>query len=62
MVPNAKHELIQQAVGFVQKLRKQDLEKVPGIAETLDWVRALCAMGQDVVPDDATRELESVSK
>ncbi len=52
MVPNANHKLVQLAVGFVQKLRKQDLEKVPGIAETLDWVRALCAMGQDVVPDD----------
>ena len=52
MVPEASHLLVQQAVGFVQKLRKQDLEKVPGIAETLDWVRVLCAMGQEVVPDD----------
>ena len=52
MVPEANHVLVQQAVSFVQKLRKQDLEKVPGIAETLDWVRVLCAMGQEVVPDD----------
>ncbi len=52
MVPQANHVLVQQAVSFVQKLRKQDLEKVPGIAETLDWVRVLCAMGQEVVPDD----------
>ena len=43
---------IQQAVTFVHKLRKQDLEKNPGIAETLDWVRALYAMGQENVPDD----------
>jgi MoxR-like ATPase len=52
MVPEAGHVLVQQAVSFVQKLRKQDLEKVPGIAETLDWVRVLCAMGLEVVPDD----------
>ncbi len=52
LVPEANHVLVQQAVSFVQKLRKQDLEKVPGIAETLDWVRVLCAMGQDSVPDD----------
>ena len=52
MVPDANLVLVQQAVSFVQKLRKQDLEKVPGIAETLDWVRVLCAMGQDSVPDD----------
>ena len=52
MVPEANHVLVQQAVSFVQKLRKQDLEKVPGIAETLDWVRVLYAMGQEVVPDD----------
>lgn len=52
LVPNAHLDLVQQAVTFVHKLRKQDLEKNPGIAETLDWVRALYAMGQDRVPDD----------
>ena len=52
LVPNAHVDLIQQAVTFVHKLRKHDLEKNPGIAETLDWVRALYAMGQDRVPDD----------
>ena len=52
LVPEANLLLVQQAVSFVQKLRKQDLEKVPGIAETLDWVRVLCAMKQDSLPDD----------
>ena len=52
LVPQANQLLVQQAVVFVQKLRKQDLEKVPGIAETLDWIRLLCAMGQESVPDD----------
>ena len=36
----------------MHKLRKQDLEKNPGIAETLDWVRVLYALGQESVPDD----------
>ena len=52
LVPQANQLLVQQAVVFVQQLRKQDLEKVPGIAETLDWIRLLCAMGQESVPDD----------
>jgi len=52
LVPEADLGLLQQAVGFVHKLRKQDLEKVPGIAETLDWVRALCAMGLRDLPDE----------
>ena len=51
-MPQANQLLVQQAVVFVQQLRKQDLEKVPGIAETLDWIRLLCAMGQESVPDD----------
>jgi MoxR-like ATPase len=28
-------------VGFIQSLRKQDLFKLPGIAETIDWASAL---------------------
>ncbi len=52
LVPEADLVLVQQAVAFVQRLRKQDLEKVPGIAETLDWVRALCALGRNDLPDE----------
>ncbi|MGB8337412.1 MAG: MoxR family ATPase [Burkholderiales bacterium] len=61
LVPEANLELVQQAVGFVQKLRKQDLEKTPGIAETLDWIRVLCAMDQKTVPDDPALILASLS-
>ena len=39
--PNAAHELSRQVVAFVQKLREQDLFKLPGIAETIDWTHAL---------------------
>src|SRR2546425_12028330 len=36
-VPGAGEELSRQIVGFVQKLRKVELFKLPGIAETIDW-------------------------
>jgi MoxR-like ATPase len=39
--PGAAPELSQAVVGFVQKLRKMDLFKLPGIAETIDWTEAL---------------------
>lgn len=37
--------LAEQIIGFVQTLRKEDLEKVPGIAETLDFAAALLGLG-----------------
>jgi MoxR-like ATPase len=40
-VPQASNELSRQVVGFVQKLRKVELFKLPGIAETIDWTEAL---------------------
>lgn len=40
-VPNAAGALSRQVVGFVQELRKRDLFKLPGIAETIDWTDAL---------------------
>lgn len=40
-VPGIGAKLSQQVVGFVQALRDQDLFKVPGVAETIDWATAL---------------------
>src|SRR5215467_4885662 len=40
-VPGIGAKLSQEVVGFVQALRKQDLFKSPGVAETLDWATAL---------------------
>jgi hypothetical protein len=37
--------LAQQVIGFVQKLREEELEKVPGIAEMLDFAAALMGLG-----------------
>lgn len=39
--PQASEKLSAEIVAFVQALRKQDLFKVPGVAETLDWATAL---------------------
>ncbi len=40
-MPDIEATLARQIVGFVQALRKENLEKVPGIAESLDWAAAL---------------------
>ena len=40
-VPGIGETLSRQVVGFVQALREQDLFKVPGVAETIDWATAL---------------------
>jgi len=52
LVPEAAGRLVEEAVAFVQRLRKQDLEKVPGVAETLDWVRVLFQLGHSGLPVD----------
>jgi len=40
-LPDAPGRLSQEIVGFVQTIRKEDLFKAPGVAETLDWASAL---------------------
>lgn len=40
-----EERLGRQIVGFVQALRREELEKVPGIAETLDFAAALMGLG-----------------
>lgn len=52
LVPEAATRLVEEAVAFVQRLRREDLEKVPGVAETLDWVRVLFHMGHGELPVD----------
>src|SRR5690242_5899001 len=39
--PGAAESLSREVVGFVQKLRGEDLFKLPGVAETIDWTQAL---------------------
>ncbi len=42
--PQASERLSRQVVVFVQELRRMDLYKLPGVAETIDWVTALVAL------------------
>jgi MoxR-like ATPase len=60
--PLAAGQLARQVVEFVQSVRRMDLQKKPGIAETLDWTAALLRMGISSLDDDgAERILETLS-
>jgi MoxR-like ATPase len=52
-VPGAPQRLSQEVVAFVQKLRGMDLFKAPGVAETIDWSRALVELDR-IALDPAT--------
>jgi MoxR-like ATPase len=45
-VPGVPERLAVQAAAFVTELRALDLAKLPGVAETIDWIQALVALGQ----------------
>ncbi len=42
--PEARETLSREIVAFVQKLRREDLFKRPGVAETIDWAKCLLAL------------------
>ena len=44
-LPGIEIRLACQVVSFVQRLRREELYKAPGVAESLDWMRALMALG-----------------
>ena len=50
--PNIDLKLAGQIIDFVQKLRKEDLEKTPGIAEMLDFSAALIGLGVNDLSHD----------
>jgi MoxR-like ATPase len=45
-VPGINERLAQQITTFIHELRREDLYKLPGVAETLDWAAALLALNQ----------------
>ncbi|MDN3288520.1 MoxR family ATPase [Streptomyces thermocarboxydus] len=62
-LPEVTARLAEQVTALVQELRRQDLVKPPGVAETIDWVRALHALGASEVDASlATATLGSVLK
>jgi MoxR-like ATPase len=46
-VPGIPHRLAAQAAAFVQGLRRLELAKPPGVAETIDWAQALAVLGRE---------------
>jgi MoxR-like ATPase len=60
--PGAQAQLARQLVEFVQAVRRMDLQKKPGIAETLDWTAALLRLGITTIDDNgAERILDTLS-
>jgi MoxR-like ATPase len=51
-LPDADQRILEQITGFVQRLRREDLQKKPGVAETIDWARALTGIGIDRLDRD----------
>lgn len=52
-IPQAPAALADAIVDFVQRLRGLELYKPPGVAETLDWARALIALDRDTLDAEA---------
>ena len=62
-VPGVPERLAAQAAAFVRGLRRLDLAKPPGVAETIDWARALTALGrQELDAEVVEQTLGSVLK
>ncbi|MGA6948880.1 MAG: MoxR family ATPase, partial [Solirubrobacterales bacterium] len=62
-VPGTAEELATEAAEAVRRLRSSDVQKPPGIAETIDWVAALELLGVDHLDASAAeRTLGSVLK
>lgn len=55
-VPQAESRLAEQVVAFIQELRRRDLYKMPGVAETLDWASALAALDQTALDEQTVNE------
>ena len=61
--PEAPRRLTREVVGFVQKLRGEELFKLPGVAETIDWVKALVALDKiELDPETINDTLGAILK
>src|SRR6266851_3365698 len=62
-VPEAAAKLSEEVVTVVQSLRKLDLKKMPGISETLDWVKALTLLNVQSLDQELVNEtLDTIVK
>ena len=61
--PETPARLSREIVGFVHKLRSEELFKLPGVAETIDWAKALVALDKvELDPDTINDTLGAVLK
>lgn len=59
-LPGIDERLARQIIAFVQGLRREELRKRPGIAETLDWAAALMGLGVDELDSEDERLPETL--
>ncbi|MDX1665357.1 MAG: MoxR family ATPase [Candidatus Promineifilaceae bacterium] len=55
-VPEAPERLARQVTAFVQELREEDLYKIPGVAETIDWTTALVTLNRQALDTSVVEE------
>ena len=60
-VPGISASLARQVAGLVAVLRREELAKIPGVAETLDWARALLGFGVAELGDDPTAVFDTLT-
>jgi MoxR-like ATPase len=60
-VPQASARLAAQVTTLVQGLRNEELYKVPGVSETIDWVTALATLNQQTLDPDTVSETLGVA-
>lgn len=53
---NFDEPLIQSIAGIVHQIRQYDLRKVPSIAETIDWAKALVLLGKQYIDEPTLKE------
>lgn len=59
-IPEINARLASQIVAFVQQLRREDLRKTPGVAETLDWTCALLKLDLKSLGDSSEAVLATL--
>lgn len=55
-IPQVPENLAKEVVTFVQELRQADLYKLPGVAETLDWIAALVSLDQEDLSESVVND------
>lgn len=62
-VPEASSQLIEQITKMAHELRQLELQKVPSIAEVIEWTRALVVLGAEKLEKDlVSKTLQTIAK